>query len=251
MLFRATILVTGITLTGMALTAAQGGAAEPSTGFAVVELFTSEGCSSCPPADELLQRIDAWGEQNGQPVYALSFHVDYWNRLGWEDPYSTAGFTDRQRSYAAMAGERSVYTPQMIVNGRKGFVGSDAKLATAAVSSALGEPPPGKLVANVLPGGAGTVRFGYRSSGLGDAKLSLALVQTEGKQAVTRGENAGRTLRHVNVVRAFRSIDLDTSGAGEASIDRPADQTGPTRLVIYAQDRRTRRVLAAASAHVP
>lgn len=233
---------------GLARTVA---AEEPTTGFAVIELFTSEGCSSCPPADRLLARLDAWADQNNQPVLALSFHVDYWNRLGWTDPYSSPNFTARQRSYAAAAGTESVYTPQMIVNGSDRFVGSDAKLATEAVAGALAIHQPGGLEIATLPGRADSIQFEYRSHGLADATLSMALVQTAGTQAVTRGENTGRSLRHVNIVREFRSIDPDASGKGRSSIDRPTGLTGPARLVVYAQDRRTKWVLAAASAPVP
>lgn len=222
-------------------------AEEPARGFAVIELFTSEGCSSCPPADRLLERLDAWAAQNDQPVFALSFHVDYWNRLGWTDPYSSPDFTQRQRIYAAAAGARSVYTPQMIVNGSDGFVGSDAKLATQAVADALAVPQQADLEIARLPGGPETVQFEYRSRGLADATLSIALVQAAGTQDVPRGENTGRRLRHINIVRSFRTAEPAASGAGRASIDRPAGLNGPTRLLVYAQERRTKRVLAAAS----
>ena len=98
-------------------------AAEP---FAVVELFTSEGCSSCPPAEALLNQIHPRAAKSGQRIYTLAFHVDYWDRLGWKDPFSEAAYSQRQNSYANGFGEDRIYTPQMIVNGRGGFVGSDA-----------------------------------------------------------------------------------------------------------------------------
>ena len=92
-------------------------------GFAVVELFTSEGCSSCPPADELVARIEK--ESKDKPVYILAYHVDYWNRLGWKDQFSSADFSKRQNEYANYLHLESVYTPQIVVNGKKEFVGSE------------------------------------------------------------------------------------------------------------------------------
>src|SRR5258708_28691391 len=91
----------------------------------VIELFTSQGCSSCPAADKNLAEIIEKAEVNGQQVIGLSFHVDYWNYIGWKDPYSKAEFTERQRKYSAHMNSESVYTPQMIVNSEKEFIGSD------------------------------------------------------------------------------------------------------------------------------
>ena len=104
-------------------------------GFAVVELFTSEGCSSCPPADELVARIQK--ENSDQPVYILSFHVDYWNNLGWKDPFSSAAYSKRQKEYANRLNLQSIYTPQVIVNGRTEFVGSDEGKMLNAIKSNL------------------------------------------------------------------------------------------------------------------
>ena len=118
-------------LTAMGWAAA---AAEP---VAVVELFTSQGCSSCPPADAVLSRVDELAREKKLSVYVLSFHVDYWNRLGWTDPYSDDEFTRRQNQYAGLFRSNRVYTPQMIVNGQTEFVGSDAKRATQAIRRAL------------------------------------------------------------------------------------------------------------------
>ena len=112
----------------------QSGALKP---VAVVELFTSQGCSSCPPADALLRKIHEYAEENKLPVYVLSFHVDYWNRLGWTDPYSDPTYTQRQRAYARHFGTDRVYTPQMIVGGEREFVGSNGKQAGVALQESL------------------------------------------------------------------------------------------------------------------
>ncbi len=104
-------------------------------GFAVVELFTSEGCSSCPPADELVARIQK--EYKDQPVYILAFHVDYWNRLGWRDVFSNAGYSARQSEYAKYLNLPQVYTPQIVVNGKKEFVGSEEGTLRDAIKNSL------------------------------------------------------------------------------------------------------------------
>ena len=171
----------------------------------VAELFTSQGCSSCPPADRLLSElIDEAAEVE---VLALSFHVDYWNYLGWVDPFSDAAHSERQRHYAAQLGDR-VYTPQLILNGRSSHVGSrtgevrravaeQARKATTA-TIALAQP--------VIDGAALTVTFQVAGAGRRD-RLAVALVERHLDVKVRRGENGGRTLHHDNVVRAFTTAD--------------------------------------------
>ncbi|MCA9557144.1 MAG: DUF1223 domain-containing protein, partial [Myxococcales bacterium] len=122
-------------------------------GFAVVELFTSEGCSSCPPADANLARLlKAAGDR---PVLGLSWHVDYWDRLGWKDPFSSDAATARQNAYAKAWGTRRLYTPQMVVNGRDEFVGSSEAQADAAVAAALKGPATVALSARAKAAGEG------------------------------------------------------------------------------------------------
>src|SRR5258706_3032673 len=108
----------------------------------VMDLVTSQGCSSCPAADKNLAEINEDAEKNGQPVYGLSFHVDYWNYIGWKDPYSKPEYTARQHQYAQKLNSESVYTPQMIVNGEIEFVGSNKKASSEAVAQALTKEMP-------------------------------------------------------------------------------------------------------------
>jgi hypothetical protein len=172
-------------------------------GVAVVELFTSEGCSSCPPADDVLARLA------GRPgVFALSFHVDYWDELGWPDRFSSADSTARQRAYARSLGARGLYTPQLVVEGTDAFVGSDAGRAEASVARALGTAQRVRLVLQVHATVTdATVQYEAQGAPAG-AVLDLALVERSVTTEVRAGENAGRTLHHANVVRAFASSRL-------------------------------------------
>lgn len=227
-------------------------AQSPPAGFAVVELFTSEGCSSCPPADRLLVELDAWATKNEMPVYALSFHVDYWDRLGWADPFGSPEFSERQRAYAAASDQRSVYTPQMIVNGKRSFVGSNSKQATAALGEALAAESLAAVTIQSAPGAGGAIEVRYRTTDApAGSVLNVALVQPTGSQDVSHGENAGRQLTHVNIVRAFRQVSIGSAGTGGLMLARPAGFDGPLETIAYLQQTKTGRVLAAASASAP
>lgn len=216
-----------------------------SRGIAVVELFTSQGCSSCPPADVALKQIEAAANKNGLPVHVLSFHVDYWNRLGWKDPFSDSGHTRRQQSYAALTGSSRVYTPQMIVNGATEFVGSDRAKANVAISKALQQSSHASIQLTHVAEENGW-KIGYRVDGAQQGfVLNVALVDTPDGTSVIRGENAGRKLHHVNVVRNYASIPLD-SGGGEMTISRPENFSGnDSQIIAYVQDPQTGEVVGA------
>ncbi len=214
--------------------------------FALVELFTSEGCSSCPPADRLLAHLAAEARDRGDPVFTLSFHVDYWNYLGWADPYSDPAFSARQRAYSK-ALRKGVYTPQMIVNGRRAFVGSDAARARRNLADALQRPAPLTLSAGVSPVTAeGVLLVSYAAPGLpADAVVHLAVVERGLSQNVTRGENTGRTLNHENVVRVFETL---AAPHGKVTLALPeALYLANASLIAYAQDVKTMAVLGATS----
>ncbi len=184
-------------------------------GFAVVELFTSQGCSSCPSADKNLMSIAERAEANGLSVYTLSFHVDYWNYLGWSDPYSSAAATRRQRLYAKVMGGDRVYTPQMFVNGTTEFVGSNQALSNKAIKSALESTTQAKLTATAHDQN-GEVQVNWQASGTQAGDLIVAaLVQNQAQQSVSAGENTGRTLNHANVVRDIKVAPI---AAGETSL---------------------------------
>jgi len=212
--------------------------------FAVVELFTSEGCSSCPPADRLLAEIVAAANESGRRVFCLSFHVDYWNHIGWRDPYSNAAFSDRQRSYAQVFESSRIYTPQMIVNGRTEFVGSNRSKVESAITSALSEAAVVALSLNLVSSEAKEVVITYNVPELPKgAVVNFALVERGLFQEVKRGENSGRRLPHENVVRAFRT---QSDKSGSVALRVPAGMKLKNSSVIaLVQDASTMKVLGA------
>ncbi len=223
---------------------------KPSTGFAVVELFTSQGCSSCPPADEALIDLIERSRKQGDAVYALSFHVDYWNRLGWKDPFSSAKWSDRQRNYAERL-PGGVYTPECVVNGSKAFVGSDKEKLAQAVSSALKEPTNVGLSVGVEQhGNVISVRVTTTDAPIG-TELVACLVEDGLSTVVKRGENGGHTLHHAHVVRSFVSAPL-TGGAVllELGMDGVVDRANAS-VVVFAQAANQGVILGASQAVLP
>ncbi|MGV9213550.1 DUF1223 domain-containing protein [Micromonospora sp. RB23] len=219
-------------------------------GVAVVELFTSQGCNSCPPAEELLTEIERDARTRGEPVFALGFHVDYWDDLGWPDQFADAAHTARQEAYARAFGSGRLYTPQMIVNGTVEFVGSDRGRAASAIASALASAAAAPLTLSVTQvGGGGTpLVLDYRVERPPQrAVVNVAIVQRGLDSAIARGENAGRTLRQDNVVRAFASAPLHGE-RGRVELAVPPDLDPGRATVIGYVQRETDRVVVGASA---
>jgi hypothetical protein len=175
----------------------------------VVELFTSEGCSTCPPADALLERLEKSQPVAGAQIIAMSEHVDYWNHGGWKDPFSSALVTRRQEDYDRRFGISAPYTPQMVVDGRVTFNGSIGMEAVSAIRSAVRGPKlavkitasqkPGWVNISVAPAGAGF-------AGIRSAEVYAAVTQDSGSSNVLRGENRGHLLHYVSIVRKLRQI---------------------------------------------
>ncbi len=243
----ATSMTSGCTDATAQRTPPAAGDAEASP-FAVVELFTSEGCSSCPPADELLSALAAEARRDGQPVHFLAFHVDYWDRLGWTDPYADAAFTRRQRGYVERFASRGAYTPQMIVNGTTEFVGSNRATATRAIDEALKRQSVASVKLTGLSRTADTATVNYLVTPLPvKALLHIALVERELVTKVRNGENAGRSLRHDNVVRHFQTIAL-ADGEGTALVKlSPSLRPEHSSVIAYVQHAEDRSVLGATS----
>lgn len=208
-------------------------------GFAVVELFTSEGCSSCPPADALVAKIQK--ESEGKPVYILAYHVDYWNRLGWRDVFSSADYSNRQKQYVLwMHSADGVYTPQIVVNGKTEFVGSEEKTLRNAIKASLASDAGAQLSLSDIQTDGQKVRLHYQTGGnTQNTILQLAVVQRSAQTRVERGENGGRTLSHVQIVRALQSVKLkNADGVAEISIPKEVSTHG-AELVALLQDSNT------------
>jgi hypothetical protein len=207
----------------------------------LVELFTSEGCSSCPPADKLLAVLDSKQPVSNAQIIVLEEHVDYWDREGWHDRFSSSLYTSRQSLYAPRLKFDDPYTPQMVVDGSFQFVGNDPSKAIAAITRAAGSPKiPLDLSAPVLDGKylAGSVSTASRSQ-LPRGDLYGALVELTASTEVKSGENGGKHLDHVSVARSFQRIGkLQDLGNGPVAfkINVPAGIPAQhLRLVVFAQ----------------
>ena len=238
---------------GAAFAAALGAASVPGFGSAaaqepapvVVELYTSQGCSSCPEADAYFAEL---ARQPG--VIAIAFHVDYWNYLGWRDPFSSKKFTYRQKEYAMSFRQTGVYTPQIVVQGRRGEVGSDKK----AVTRAIAETRKAKLIASVTLEKLSGNRLRAVVAAAAEAKgaeVWLALLDRRQTTRVPRGENEGKTLVNVNIVREWRKIgdvadeklDLTVAASGEKGEKRGA-------AAVIVQNPKAGQILGAALANL-
>lgn len=223
----------------MALWSINAGAAQP----VLVELFTSEGCSSCPPADALLRDLERGPSIPDAVVIAMSEHVDYWNHLGWSDPFSSAQMSARQQAYASRLGTQGAYTPQMIVDGAEEFVGSNAARAHRSITDAAARP---KLELKAHPLSSAKLHISAPASKTA-ADLLLATVYDPDPSAVSRGENSGRRLTHISVVSSLRKAgEIGPRKAFDADVAVSPDARLPNeRLVIFAQERGPGRVLGA------
>ena len=185
----------------------------------LIELFTSEGCSDCPPADALLQKLDRSSPVDGSPVVVLSEHVDYWDDLGWRDPYSSHDLSERQAAYAARFRLDSVYTPQMVVDGRFQLVGSDQRGAISSIDAASKDQKTRVALSSVRPVGRGSVALhldvdSLPASAAKSADVWVAVADESDVSSVARGENGGRTLDHVAVLRSLTHVGAVGPSAG-------------------------------------
>ena len=207
----------------------------------MLELFTSEGCSSCPPADNLLPQL-AKLDSN---VIPLSFHVDYWNRLGWTDPFSSSDYTQRQKEYVKQFNLESAYTPQLVVNGEYELVGSNRADAESSVRKALQEKTPVKLGISNVQIGKDEIHFTVNTDGeINKTNLLAALVQKKAVMNVKAGENSGTTLSHINVVRSFAMQKADKQNQFEINLPKNISADN-WQLIIYAQQQNNFKITGA------
>ncbi len=222
----------------------------------LAELFTSEGCSSCPPADDLLRRLIDEQPIDGVEVIGISEHVDYWNRLGWRDPFSSPAFTARQSEYARALRTDQIYTPQMVIDGRLQVVGSDFAAARRALVDAARAPRARVSVSMTRSGDRGA-RVVVSTAGLdvpthdGQLQVLVAIVEDGLATDVVRGENARRRLRHDGVARTLDvigTIGADRTDGGDFSREfnlEPGWAVERLGAVAFLQDTKTRRVVGA------
>ena len=241
----------GITLTAGVLIVAFAESSTPRVPV-LLELFTSEGCSSCPPADRLLETLDRTQPVAGADLIVLSEHVDYWDRLGWRDPFSSASNTSRQQDYTNKYNLDGVYTPQLVVDGRYGLVGSDGHEASSAIQKAIREQKiPIAISRFSHDGNQVTAHIDLPAEqnfkgarGL----LYVAIADNRAESQVARGENSGRSLSHVAVTRVLKQVGVIDLGSATAKDVTLSVQLGPngSRLVAFVQDPRSGHVLAVA-----
>lgn len=222
-----------------------------SSSVAIVELFTSEGCSSCPPADALLQQVNLKRTSAGQLIVGISEHVTYWNNLGWKDPYSLPVFTDRQGVYAARFSPEGPYTPQMVLDGRDQFVGSDGSALERALRNDARREHFGLRITSSAPAVEGIdLKFAFAGNPSKPLDIIAVLADDADRSNVLRGENGGRQLQHVSVARSIaRVATVRDDGEHSVHISFPEgfSTTSGTghHLILFAQEQRQGAILGA------
>jgi hypothetical protein len=226
-------------LAGAMLSLGLAGGVAAGEGPVVVELYTSQGCSSCPPADALLVEL-----AKRDDVLPLALHVDYWDYIGWADSFADPAFTRRQKAYARAAGTRTIYTPQMVVGGIDHLIGTRAMELGELIEAHQEEPA--RVVLDVARASAQlTVHAEARGALPGVVVVQLVRFRPEERVAIGRGENAGRTITYVNIVTDWQVIGR---WSGAAPLALTADAPGPDRVAVILQREGPGAILAAAVA---
>jgi hypothetical protein len=218
----------------------------------LVELFTSEGCSDCPPADELLRRIDRKQTSAGNLIVGVSEHVTYWNYLGWSDPFSLDKSDQRKNAYSKKFGLNSVYTPQMVVNGNEEFVGSDSAKLSAALQKEDRHPSAVDIRIASLDLAAGKLTVTFSADGVFPSRgvdVIAVLADDADRSSVQRGENSGHTLTHVAVARSLTQVAALKGAAAQSTVQIPLpssyQQTQMHHLILIAQTTGTGPIVGA------
>ena len=223
----------------------------------LVELFTSEGCSSCPSADKLLANLATTQPIEGAEIIALEEHVDYWDRIGWNDPFSAAAFTKRQYEYGSHFHLDSVYTPQAVVDGQREFVGSEKGTAVSAITEAAAQQK-ATVAVQVTAEEAAQVRLNVSVDKMPNrsdaAQIFLAVAEDDLKVHVNSGENSGRNLVHHGVVRRLTTIGkIPDRTAFTTQVTVPLDRQWHRenlRIVAFVQSENSRRILGVGTVHL-
>ena len=203
--------------------------------FAVVQLFTSQGCSSCPKADDLLGKVK--NDFSDKNVFVLSYHVDYWDRLGWKDPFSNKDYTLLQATYGVLLNSRNNYTPQAVINGKIHFVGSEEKNMYNYLNTFLTLKPSNTVAIKIVKSKLGKVYFEYEVNGeTKNKELKVALIIDKRETPIGNGENGGKKLTNRNIVIKEISIPLHSSkGSEKIEIPELVLENDKLRLVGFIQ----------------
>ncbi|HBK88765.1 MAG: DUF1223 domain-containing protein [Cyclobacteriaceae bacterium] len=202
--------------------------------FVLVELFTSEGCSSCPAADELLEEMTGILQKEGRQVVGVSFHVTYWDKLGWKDPYSDSLYSARQKRYLPLLEVPRPYTPQAVVNGKAEFVGSNPFKFRELVIAEEAQPSKVHISASAVKSGSSvTVTYRARGKAAGSV-IAAVLVESHAEHFIPRGENKSRVLKHHNVARVFESVEYRPSGTITLSWPEELDVNN-SEIILFVQ----------------
>jgi hypothetical protein len=237
----------------VALTA-RGGFAQPPRVPVLVELYTSEGCSSCPPADALLESLSHDQPIARAEIIPIGLHVDYFNQLGWKDAFSSASFTARQGSYSSVFGDDNLYTPQMVIDGETAIPGIEQDRIRRAIEDAAGKPHlPLRLTARASGGKAElTIDRPAAPSNAEKIQVIVAITEDGLSSIVTGGENHGRTLHHVAVARILQALDfLSARPSTDDKLLPIGKGWGPNlKAVVWLQGAKSREVYGAAVATI-
>ncbi len=227
----------------------------------LLELFTSEGCSSCPPADALLKQLDDAGRVNNVEIIAIEEHVDYWDHLGWRDPFSSHDWTERQEQYAHALNRDGAYTPQLVVNGRRELVGSSSREVQQNIIEAS-KIPIATLRLSTVAVSAKSAEFSISIEDAPpealSARLLLAVTERGLSSNVLRGENQGHNLSHAPVLRSLTNVHIPRENSSALNEVKAAAHLDPSwkrenlRFVLFLQAPDSLHILgAAASTAVP
>lgn len=217
-------------------------------GFALIELFTSEGCSSCPAADAILEEVQK--KYSDKNVLIVGYHVDYWDKLGWKDVFSNPSFTERQEYYSTIFHLNSIYTPQVVINGKKEFIGSNKNQLTSSIEDQLNERSAVSIKLTAVQNTEGKIDVHYSAEGVDTKKEQaiLVLIQKMATNEIRKGENQGKTLHHINIVRKILYLPLKEK---TTSFTLPAGlQKEDVFVTGFIQDKRSGNIKAMQSVSV-
>ncbi|MFL5788494.1 MAG: DUF1223 domain-containing protein [Flavisolibacter sp.] len=238
--FGISIFIAGLIIVIVCFVAFSKPAKNSSNGYAVIELFTSEGCSSCPPADEAVGSLI---KENQANVAVLAFHVDYWDNLGWKDPFSSSNYTERQRQYGNTFHLSSIYTPQAVVNGSEEFVGSSRHELHETINRELASTTNRAIRLTAFENGKNKIEVQFSTAISKSEELNIALVQLHAVNAIKKGENHGKTLDHYNIVRLFQVIALSKTGNGSLNFTLPEGLFAKDcKVIAFSQEINSRKI---------